>query len=267
MDLLIKIARCQIMDQCLKNRNGHCSDIVLSQKNKSSSWSRENHQVPEPWSGNLAEAPILFVGSNPSIDEENNELYPTLDKKHWPDSKIKDFFNQRFENIENGIRPKGQKEWVRYWAAARRRAIELFNRPDVLPGKDYALTEVVHCKSKEQKGLYGALGECVKRYLREVIKQSPASIIVILSKDKKVRNNVIQHLGLELQIDDKMLHKEGVALDRQPIEGRRRYLVFLPHPNFRGRRTFRKCLGPRKLNELRSVLQGAQNGRQRGRKK
>jgi len=95
-DLLIEITRCPVILQCLNGDPGHpCSTIVDLQR----STSIVTHQLPEPWSGQINQSPILFISSNPSIS--NDEIFPTSD---WNDEKITDYFQHRFG--------EGQQEWV-----------------------------------------------------------------------------------------------------------------------------------------------------------
>ena len=66
---------------------------------------RSQLQVPEPWSGNLEHAPILFLSSNPSISTA--ELYPRWE---WPDEEIADFFGRRFGGGQMGDNKKRRNE-------------------------------------------------------------------------------------------------------------------------------------------------------------
>jgi hypothetical protein len=52
-----------------------------------------------------------------------------------------------------------------FWLATRARAAELLGR-NPTPGVDYALTEVVHCKSVEQLGIAQGARLCVTTWLR-----------------------------------------------------------------------------------------------------
>lgn len=98
MTLLLKIARCPNVPACLEGgHEGHpCSTIVGSQ----AAGGLEDFQVPEPWSGQIRSAAVLFVSSNPSISEV--EAYP-----RWsaPDDLIDEFFTQRFGG--------GRKVWIK----------------------------------------------------------------------------------------------------------------------------------------------------------
>ena len=159
MELLHEITRCPLIQVWFTSPQSPnpCAKVIAFQ-HLIHPESLDQHQVPEPWSGNIQQAPILFLSSNPSID--GKEEYPL-----WscPDQRIDDFFVNRFGGgrkqwIEDGIRSlrrDGSRVRVHYWIEVRQRARELLER-DVLPGSDYALTEVVHCKSLNEAGVLEA---------------------------------------------------------------------------------------------------------------
>lgn len=243
-DLLLEIARCPNIRHCLDDSlEAHpCSAIVLSQ----SSRSLQDHQVPEPWSGQIERAPVLFVSSNPSISERDE--YPRWSAS---DELITEFFNRRFGGgrklwIQDGKYALGQDDSymraVAFWSAIRNRAIELFQR-DIRPGLDYALTEVVHCKSRAEYGVGEALAECTARYLRRVLEFSNAKAIVSLGK--RAEAALVHEFGIP----------GSVNLYGPVTVGRRtRLIAFLPHPNHRGVRTFSKVHTPTELDSLRAFL-------------
>jgi uracil-DNA glycosylase len=59
-------------------------------------------------------------------------------------------------------------------------AESFLDKREVRPGVDYALTEVVHCKSRDEAGVASAVTVCAPLYLRRVIALSPARLIVVL---------------------------------------------------------------------------------------
>lgn len=128
-----------------------CSAIIKSQD-----CSNERFHVPEPWNGDLAQAPLLFIGSNPSINQ--SELFPV---SSWEDNKASDFFTNRFDGrwVRNfrTLLVKGEfpKRGSRFWFSARMRASEILGleKEQIIPGKHYAITEVVHCKSVSEIGV------------------------------------------------------------------------------------------------------------------
>lgn len=246
MELLHEITRCPLIQAWFASPQSPnpCSKIIAFQHEVHPE-SLDQHQVPEPWSGDLQRAPILFLSSNPSIDEQ--EEYPLWP---WSDQWIEDFFVNRFGGgrkqwIEDGIRKlqcDGLRRPVRFWIEVRQRAIELLGE-DVQPGSDYALTEVVHCKAKKETGVQKALPECAKRYLRSVVALSQARVIVVLGKI--IRATLKREFGVPE--GQKVF---GPAL----IEGYLRYIAFLPHPNARCYRSFEKCVEREKLQELQNFL-------------
>ena len=244
MELLLEISRCPNV-HASKNNPGvkhPCSKIVMSQSANNLS----EYQVPEPWSGHIGKAPILFISSNPSISEV--EDYP---RWSWSDDLIADFFENRFGG--------GQKQWIidgkkglkligkhsratPFWAAVRQRAIELYER-EVVPGEDYTLTEVVHCKSRNEEGVREALEECANLYINGVLSLSGAKILVILGK---IAGDFFRR---EYDIPN-----DKLSLAPMKIGKGERIITFLPHPNAFGTRTFPKVLSASELQRVREYL-------------
>ena len=247
--LLLEIARCPNLRQCLDGNGGHtpCGKIVRSQGVKTLA----SHQLPEPWSGRLEQAPILFLASNPSIEKqgEETEQYP---RWSWENADIEDYFTNRFGGgrknwIKDGVRflrvdGSYPTRPVSFWAFVRKRSIELLQH-EVKPGVDYALSEVVHCKSREEFGVPEALQECTKRYLTRVIASSGAKVIVVLGDiaKKAIANSLDIPVGSNFH---------------GPLQlgNRERLVTFLPHSNARVRRKFETCLSSGDLSRLRSAL-------------
>lgn len=178
-DVLRDIARCSNVSVC-SSMNHPCHKIVHYQTHEGII----PFQLPEPWSGDLKNAPILFISSNPSISAV--ELFPNA---KWPDNKIKDFFTNRF--LDRGpinswvyqnkfkLLKDGRSSSVKYWSSIRNRASELLGR-EAVPGTDYCVTELVHCKSKSEYGVKEAIHECANKFLTEIISLSNAKVIVLV---------------------------------------------------------------------------------------
>lgn len=149
-ELLIAITRCSHIDDARADPSHPCAAIVGDQEGDTAKF-----QVPEPWSGHIECVPILFVGSNPSISED--EVFPT---SSWSEAKTKDFFQRRFDKDGSWAERMPFKS-VKYWTHVRERATELLERAAV-EGRDFALTEVVHCKSRNQDGVKDALPVCMQ---------------------------------------------------------------------------------------------------------
>lgn len=249
-DLLIQIASCQVAKEEFQNPGKHisCSPIIRGQR--ATSWS--NFQVPEPWTGHLASAPLLSLSSNPSISY--TEKYPT---GGWQVNDVIDFFEDRFEGHwvkagKQALQLDGSYgNAVRYWSNIRSRAEELLGKSPV-PGVDYVLSEVVHCKSISEAGVREALHTCAKRYLGQILELFPATVIVLVGKKAlEVWNNVS---SVPLAADQKM---EGTALTE--LNGKKRAIIYMPHPAAftREPKRFSDRMTPLRLAELQDILSEA----------
>ncbi|MDB4223366.1 hypothetical protein N9850_06310 [Granulosicoccus sp.] len=178
--LLKNISRCKHMDSCLTHSDDKhpCFKIVQSQNESGIT----QFQVPEPWSGRIDQSRILFISSNPSIGPKGD--FPCNDAS---DEYLIDYFTNRFGGgakqwIRDGthdLGPDGKYSNVKFWSSIKSRAKELIDGK-VVPGEDYTLTEVVHCKSKKEIGVEEALNFCSQEYLEDVLSVSSAKVIVVL---------------------------------------------------------------------------------------
>ena len=87
-------------------------------------------QLPEPWSGQIDIARLLFISSNPSINEL--EEYP---EKSWELHRTTDFFHNRFTSPAGGVvdrcalvRNDLRSAQVQFWRAARDRTAEILQK-------------------------------------------------------------------------------------------------------------------------------------------
>lgn len=251
-DLLVEIARCRVFRECksgARPSSDPCARVVAFQADVG----LDDHHLPEPWSGRLSEAPILFVSSNPSINR--NEQFPV---PGWDDDAIVDFFENRFEG--------GRKRWVvdgarslrvdgthsrpvRSWTGVRNRASDLLGRP-AMPGRDYAVVDIVRCKSPDEVGVAAARLTCATRYLRRTIEASAATVIVTLGE--KARPTVASLFGGPPRM--------GV---HGPVEigGRTRYLASLGHPTSGEPKRWENCVGEEWLVRLRESIREQRSGR------
>lgn len=242
--LLQEITRCPHVQFCIQNPlvQHPCRKIVFSQ-----SFSHLNeYQVPEPWSGNIEQAPILFLSSNPSIS--TIEDYPQWS---WSDDSIDDYFNNRFGGghkawIVNGTktlqRDGTYSRSIHFCREIRQRACELLER-NATPGVDYALTEIVHCKSRNEIGVKQGQKQCVPTYLRRVLEIASARVIVVLGVHAK------QAIKSEFKIPPSVSFWRLTTMD-----GRERSIAFLPHPSARSVRSFAKCFSSDEVENLRAFL-------------
>lgn len=242
--LLLEIACCKIARSYFDGPvSVHpCSTIIGAQG--APSW--EYFQVPEPWSGHLLTAPILFLSSNPSIS--STEEYP---RSASTEAQLENFFNARFDGhwmrdnrARNVDATYGKK--VSYWSSIQGRAAELLGRA-ARPGVDYALSEIVHCKSVSEVGVTSALNFCASRYLMKLLSCSGAAVVVIVGK------KAFQHWN-SLQVDalPKVPYKDGT--EELEVAGRKRIFLFLAHPSGPEPKLFSNWVSEARMRYIRSFI-------------
>lgn len=241
--LIGSICSCPNIARAISDPEHPCRRVVHAQAEQDLA----ARQTPEPWSGALERAPVLFVSSNPSISRR--EMFPT---GAWSGAEQVDFFSGRFDETQ------GRPAWIRggtktlftdqtystavmFLGSVRIRAEELLKRP-ATPGVDYCMTEVVHCKSPEEVGVPEAARTCSGLWLDRILALSVARVVVSLGV------HAAAEFGRRIG---------GVPDGRvtEPLElaGRMRRVVFMPHPNARGPRRF-SILDPSDLAALRAEL-------------
>lgn len=211
------IAYCKNLAICRRGDGSHpCAKIVDSQRVPD-----DDFQLPEPWRGQIDKARILFVGSNPSIGDDRYALQSSRETQVWESQHLA-FGGGSRPYIIDGIRTTtatgSPDRVVRYWSSIRARARELI--PGAVPGEDYAISEIVHCKSKGEEGVAKAAQTCYRMHMAAVLSIAAAKVIIALGKIAK------EHL----------LGPESVPTNplRLELGGQQRTLLLLPHPNARG---------------------------------
>jgi hypothetical protein len=236
--LLLEIARCPNVQKCYNESTKYhpCSSIVLTQN-----VALDAFHLPEPWNGEIDTAPILFISSNPSINI--NEIYPI---KSWDNNQVIDNFNNRFggfwvkvqnnryhPRLANGTYANANP----YWGKVRNHAEKILQR-EVVAGKDFAITEVVHCKSVKETGVKNAISECIK-YLPRILAIAGASVIVVVGK--KAESMIKMFLGLP---DSKLRF----------IKSENRYWVFVDH-SYTKYVLLENVLSSLELDQIRNAVQ------------
>ena len=242
-NLILKITHCPEINKCLTDEINHpCAEIVHAQE----IYDVLDFQVPEPWSGRIKTAPILFISSNPSICDDEN--FP---RGSWSDEDIVDYFQNRFGEGKEPWIVDGTKSLRKdgsygratmFWAGVKARARELMEREPV-PGLNYALTELVHCKSRQELGVPEALDKCVSLYLNKVLTASGAKVLIGLGA-----------LAKEVLCREYNLPKKQVVVGPLDICEQQRMVTFLSHPNAWKDKTFQKVLSEDELSNLRDYI-------------
>lgn len=271
---LIEIARCPFMAACLDGDAKHaCAKVVLKQwegiaeTERKAHWQRV-HQLPEPWEGHLDQARILFVSSNPSlsghirlpprqlerdpnpvVDGHSATDHPSISRAEgpkwdWGPDELVDRYQSAFDvYIERGIRARGAGRSTRYWIWARARARELMPDRSVQPGIDYALTEVVRCKTKNEVGVREARETCAQRYLERTLRCARADVLIVAGTHARVAVNHV----FGLSAAERSVH-ELTTGDRP------RLAAFVRHPAGRGPKMLARQLEQADLERLRHAV-------------
>jgi hypothetical protein len=211
------IAYCKNVALCQHGDESHpCARIVRSQHVP-----ENDFQLPEPWRGQIDKARLLFLASNPSIGDDRYALQSSPEVRVWESQHLA-FGGGSRPYIIDGIRTTkasgSPDRVVRYWSSIRARARELI--PRAVPGEDYAISEIVHCKSKGEEGVAEAAQTCYDMHMAPMFSVAVAKIVIVLGKfAKRYLLGVAPAPPLPAQLE---------------LGGRKRTLLFLPHPNARG---------------------------------
>ena len=230
-DLALSIARCGEVEPARSDGSHPCHMIVSSQRGLRQAW-----QVPEPWAGALHTASVVFVSSNPSISvaptgkPEVAEDYPT---EVWTDDATAAFVTDRFSHwatLDGRYRQVDGElsRPVPFWRRVRDRAREILG-PGADPRSNYAMTEIVHCKSRAELGVSEAASHCAELHLARILDACPAGLVVVLGA--RARDQAIRLWGLSPRFGrgprpgDEATHREV-----RHLAGRDRLIIHLPHP-------------------------------------
>lgn len=263
-DVALRVARCEEVDRARDDEHHPCRQIVELQADRRKRSGQ--FQVPEAWAGSIESAKIVFVSSNPSISEDgaaHGAAFPEEYPRHsWSDSCIVDFITRRFEPDAKWTRGNhflcqngtyAPKEVV-FWSLVQKRACELVDQ--AAPGRDYVMTEIVHCKSQKEAGVTRAARHCFDRHFEAIIRLSPAPLVVVLGA--KARDL----LRKALELGPRFGSKATVGLDEQAnlavrrLGGHDRVVSYLWHPTgMTARKTFALSY-PSRISELRRLVRG-----------
>jgi len=282
--LAAEICNCPRREAALSDKSSPCHKVVKNQLKVTKEFS-EFHR-PEPWIGRLSTAKLLFISSNPglSVDQgSDREEFPT---QSWTPEESAEFFVERFNqnrdpviatfnnpdepdfltrSIDGEYRSGGKnpKRPQATWSGIHKLACELLGQM-CSPDSDYALTEIIHCKSLMGAGVAEASDTCADSWMARILNSSPANVLVVIGA--KVRDNFANpFLGAPSNFAEAngaaykmMTQKERAMRDifLTQYGGRPRLVVFNWHPTSMEVRGMNHAYGPDVTNWISSVIRG-----------
>lgn len=290
LELAKSICACTEVGLALTDKNHPCHKVVMTQQDMIQG-DESMRQRPEPWIGNLENSKVLFISSNPSISDDPDvsirEDFPTYGTA---EDVAAQFFVERFvpkdgvphatfnyeghanflyRSNDGKYRGKGNSSAkpIETWQGVYERAKEILG-DSCDPSENYALTEVVKCKSKAEKGVKEASAKCIDQWMHKVLEISPAKLVVVVGAP--ARNNFahkLADLGSEFGTDSKgyqKLGQRGRALRDIKISefgGKRRIYAFNWHPtsmipNKSELLQFRNAYGPEIVQWMADIANG-----------
>jgi hypothetical protein len=249
MKLFNTVLGCPNVRECVEGdkRSYPCREIVEYQLALTGARSYDEFQLTEPWCGQIDRAPILFVSSNPSIGDDQRALGRCSNEEAF-DSHHFALGGGRGTYTVDGVYTldsagNRSKRPVVYWSRARDRAQELILGRQVIWGEDYAMTEIVRCKSRQEIGVVAALEECTSRHFDRTMSVAVARVIIAVGKGRKL-------------LRTRYAIPNSESLVELEIAGRNRLIAFLPHPSGfeRGPRHLGGLYSPSEMRRLQDAV-------------
>lgn len=212
-----------------------CAKVLTSQ----SAVSKDDFHVPEPWNGDICSAKLLFVSINPGFSP--GELYPRFGNHIWRsgpifnNSKVEDFFERRFDltnqyvTYRNGghafkirLEDNRLKSVRGFWTYVFNMAKVLI--PNADPLRDFAITELVHCKSSDISFIEPQCYKlCMGRYLSKIFSIA-SNVQYVIFIGGSVRNHVCDYYGFSSPVKQQWYKTTK-------LNGRDTSVVFVDHNN------------------------------------
>lgn len=191
-ELALSVAQCpelgRVNDLQPNGRPHPCHDVVHAQDSHGGPF-----QVPEAWAGNLEQAKVVFLSSNPAISagqpdaklasKRIAEKYPTVD---WDEDTTADFMTRRFSSEKGWVidRRHLKEDCSRgsqepYWGWIMRQTQALLG-PESIWHEDAVMTEVVHCKSNKEQGVREAALHCSTLHMGRILSATSAGLVVVV---------------------------------------------------------------------------------------
>jgi hypothetical protein len=280
--LAIALSHCDEVTPAMKNIRHPCHLVTNSQ----SPIDPSERQLSDPWTGAIATGRVLFVSPNPGINEDPTKKREDFPTKSWSPQRAGEFFIRRFDQTRDPIistfkhptKPdfltrsldgryrggvRGSHRQQKTLRDVYERAVELLGS-DADPQLDYALTEIVHCKSARAFGVPQAATHCLNKWMDRTLEISPANLIVVLGAKSRdwfaVKWLINAPIGFGSSAGYEALGKIGRAKRDIFVEncgGRDRVVIFNAHPTVKGLHLLKDVYGEKVLRLLKEFADGS----------
>jgi hypothetical protein len=186
--------------------DGDCEAVIAAQR-----LPHEARRRPEPWTGQLDKAPILFVTSNPNTEPGR---VPKQSEVPPPD-RLLDFYEGYFNRHPEGIATVPTWKRMKIWA-------DQLISADPDSDLNFALTDAVHCASRQQAGVPQALKRCATLYLQPIVEASVARLLICCGSAAAS--------GLTSATYGRVALKVGMSWGPAELWGAERIVAAFPHP-------------------------------------
>jgi hypothetical protein len=239
-------------------------ELLLKIANCKESCGIQSGFLPEPWDGWIDMAPVLYIASNPSTSKDEDSPTAT-----WENDRVADFFANRFSLSRNWTQEftkyrttaeiRRRFKSVKFWKEVLSREEELVgtSRQNIIPGTDYSMTEIVHCKSKNETGVSQVAEFCCNKYLDDILTLSPARVVILLGKHATTQFDRNYGLKIEARGRGKQLPEQMHLGVLKAVGASNKLVAALRHPGLKryGEKiTLQDCLTPHEIIALRDHL-------------
>ena len=282
LKLAIEISHCDEIPLAIKKFRHPCH-LVASSQNPGEPGGR---QLADAWSGGIATGRVLFISPSPAINEDPSKKREDFPTKSWSLERAGEYFTHKFDQSRQPIistfrhptKPDfltrsldgryrggvgGSHRQQKSALGIHERAVELLG-DYADPQLDYAVTDIVHCKSTKGVGALQASTHCLNKWMDRTLEISPANLIVVLGAKSRswfaVRwlMNAPKDFGYSVGYEE--LTQNARAKRDMFVEKcgeRNRVILFNAHPTFKGLRVLKDVYGKKVLGLLQELADGS----------
>ncbi len=282
LKLAIEISHCDEIPLALKKFRHPCH-LVASSQNPAEPGGR---QLADAWSGGLATGRVLFISPSAAINEDPSKKREDFPTQSWSLERAGEYFTHKFDQSRQPIictfrhptKPDfltrsldgryrggvgGSHRQQKSALGIHERAVELLG-DHADPQLDYAVTDIVHCKSTKGAGALQASTHCLNKWMDRTLELSPANLIVVLGAKSRSwfalrwLMNAPKDFGYSVGYEElSPIARAKRDMFVEKCGDRNRVVLFNGHPTFKGLRVLQDVYGKKVLGLLQEFADGS----------